>query len=233
MLRGRRSLYIGVFFVAALLAAALVYLGQPRTEIVRARSDIAVLTPITAEMVELVRVSPGQAPPNAARSLEAVVGRYASVPVLGGQDVDLRVLETTPGERAFGFGAPLPPAHVAFALPVEPGRAVGGALSPGTLVDVVAVPEPGSGSPAASPAVPSLLGQGLTVLAIRTPDGQALVDPSGRTERDRERVVVPPKLGSVIVAIPAAHLRDFAGAAASSSFYVALSPHSVPAATNR
>ena len=229
MSRGRRNVYIGIFFVAALIAAALVYLAQPRTEVVRARADIAVLTPITAEMVELVRVSPGQAPPHAARSMKAVVGRYASVPVLAGQDVDVRVLESTPGQRALGFGAPLAPGQVAFALPVEPGQAVGGALSPGALVDVVAVPSqatvPRAGS---SPPAPTLLGQRVTVLAVRTADGQALVDPS--TRGDRDRVAVPPKLGSVVVAIPAARLKDYAAAAARSLFYVALSPQGDPAA---
>jgi hypothetical protein len=37
-------------------------------------------------------------------------------------------------------------------------------------------------------------------------------------------VVVPPKLGSVVVAIPAARLADFATASLTSSFYLALDP---------
>jgi len=90
--RGRRSAYIVIFLVAALGAGVLAYLAQPRTEIVRARSDIAVLVPITADMLELVRVSPGDAAAQTARSLDAVVGRYASTPVLAGEDVDLRSL---------------------------------------------------------------------------------------------------------------------------------------------
>ena len=91
-------------------------------------------------MVELVRVSPLDAPPNTARTLDAVVGRYAALPILAGQDVDARAVEATPGSRAFGFGAPLAPGQVAFALPVEASQAVGGALSPGARVDVIAVP---------------------------------------------------------------------------------------------
>jgi Flp pilus assembly protein CpaB len=225
-MRARRGVYAAIFLVAALGASALVYFAQPRNGIVRAKVDIAVLTPITAEMVEVVSVSPADAPANAARSLDAVVGRYASVRVLAGQDVDVRVLEANPGQRAFGFGAPLEVGQVAFALPVEPGQAVGGALAAGARVDVVAVPNSlktqvsGADSPSAV-----VLGQGLVVLTIRTPEGRQLTDVP---DAARGGVVIPPKLGSVVVAIPAARLVDFAEAALSSTFYLALSPVAAP-----
>ena len=225
-MRARRSVYATIFLIAALGASALVYFAQPRNGIVRAKVDIAVLTPITAEMVEVVSVSPADAPANAARSLDAVVGRYASVPLLAGQDVDVRVLETNPGQRAFGFGAPLEVGQVAFALPVEPGQAVGGALVAGARVDVVAVPNAlktqvsGADSPSAA-----VLGQGLVVLTIRTPEGRQLTDVP---DSGRGGVVIPPKLGAVVVAIPAARLQEFAEAALSSTFYLALSPVAAP-----
>jgi pilus assembly protein CpaB len=173
-------------------------------------------------MVAMVNVSPADAPANAARSLDAVVGRYASVPILAGQDVDLRILETNPGQLAFGFEAPLEAGQVAFAIPVEPGQAVGGALAPGARVDVVAVPNAlktqisGSDSPSAV-----VLGQGLVVLTLRTHEGRQLND---ELVSESDRVVIPPKLGSVVVAIPAARLPEFAEAALSSTFYLALSP---------
>lgn len=220
-MRARRGVYTAIFVAAALGASALVYFAQPRNGIVRARVDIAVLTPISAEMTEVVTVSPADAPPNAARSLDAVVGRYASVPLLAGQDVDVRVLETNPGQLAFGFGAPLEAGQVAFALPVEPGQAVGGALVPGARVDVVAVPNAlktqvsGADAPSAV-----LLGQGLVVLTVRTPEGRHLTE----EESDSARVVIPSKLGSVVVAIPAARLSEFAEAALRSTFYLGLSP---------
>lgn len=221
-MRARRGVYLAFFLVAALGASALVYFAQPRNGVVRAKTDIAVLTPITAEMVEVVSVSPADAPPNAARSLDAVISRYTSVPILAGQDVDVRVLETNPGQLAFGFGAPLEAGQVAFAIPVEPGQAVGGALVPGARVDIVAVPNAlktqvsGADSPSAV-----VLGQGLVVLTIRTPEGRQLSD---EPASDTNRVVIPPKLGSVVVAIPAARLPEFAEAALSSTFYLALSP---------
>ncbi len=225
-MRARRGVYTAIFLAAAVGAMALVYVAQPRNGIVRAKVDIAVLTPITAEMVEMVSVSPADAPANAARSLDAVVGRYVSVAVLAGQDVDVRILETNPGQLAFGFGAPVEAGQVAFALQVEPGQAVGGALVAGARVDVVAVPNSlktqvsGSASPSAV-----VLGQGLVVLTIRTPEGRQLTD---APESDRGSVVIPPKLGSVVVAIPAARLSEFAEAALSSTFYLALSPDVAP-----
>lgn len=225
-MRARRGVYLAFFLVAALGASALVYIAQPRNGIVRAMTDIPVLTPITAEMVAIVSVSPADAPANAARSLDAVVGRYTSVPILAGQDVDVRVLETNPGQLAFGFEAPLELGQVAFAIPVEPGQAVGGALAPGARVDVVAVPNAlktqisGADSPSAI-----VLGQGLVVLTLRTPEGRQLSD---QLVSDTDRVVIPPKLGSVVVAIPAARLPEFAEAALSSTFYLALSPVAAP-----
>lgn len=222
-MRARRGVYAAIFFVAALASAALVYAAQPQNGIVRAKTDIAVLTPITADMVEIVQVSPADAPANAARSLDDVIGRYASVAILAGQDVDRRILEANPGQRTFGFGAPLEAGQIAFALPVEPGQAVGGALVPGARVDVVAVPNAlktqvtaGADSPSAV-----ILGQGLIVLTIRTPEGEPLTD---APEAERGNVVIPPKLGSVVVAIPAARLSEFAEAALGSTFYLALSP---------
>lgn len=219
----RRSIYLVVFAIAALAAGGLMYLSQPRTDIVRARADLAVLAPIAADDVELVRVAPADAPVNAARSLDEVVGRFAAVPILAGQDVDLRLLETTPGSRAFGFGAPLGAGQVAFALPVEPSAAVGGALVPGARVDVVAVPTSlrttsgGADAPGGT-----VLGQGLVVLALRTTDGAILRDPEADVAEGR--VVVPPKLGAVVVAIPAARVAEFATASVTSVFVLALSP---------
>ena len=225
-MKARRGVYLAFFLIAALGASALVYFAQPRNGIVRATTDIAVLTPITADMLQFASVSPADAPPNAARSLDAVVGRYASVPILAGQDVDVRVLETNPGQLAFGFQAPLEVGQVAFAIPVEPSQAVGGALVPGARVDVVAVPNTLktqlSGADSASALV---LGQGLVVLTLRTPEGKQL---SEATASDSNRVVIPPKLGSVVVAIPAARLPEFAEAALSSTFYLALSPVAPP-----
>jgi Flp pilus assembly protein CpaB len=221
-MRTNRGAYVAIFVVASLVAAGVYYLAQPRAEVVRARDDIAVLTPITAEMVELVRVSPGDGSTDAATSIDDVVGQYAAMPILGGQLVDRRALESTPGATTFGFGAPLPPGYVAFAIAVEPGQAVGGALTPGAVVDVIAVPNAlktlTSADPESTPEA-TVLGEGLVVLALRTIEGRALTDPSDGTQSTTS---LPPRLGSVVVAVPADELPGFASASLTSTMYLAL-----------
>ena len=218
-----RPAYIAIFVVASLVAAGVFWFAQPRAEAVRARTDIAVLTPITADMVELVQVPPAARPADAATSLDAVVGQYAAAPILAGQYLDTRSLEATPGQRTFGFGAALPPGHVAFALPVEPGQALGGALSAGALVDIVAVPNTlrQATAPAEDQPEAVVLGEGLVILALRTGEGQALTDADADSART---TALPPKLASVVVAIPADKLPDYATAVLTSTIYLALSP---------
>ncbi len=225
-MRIRRTPYIVVFLVAGLVAAGVFVFAQPRTDVVRAKVDVPQLTQISADMVETVRVSPADAPANAAHSVDEVVGQYAALPILAGQYVDRRSVEQTPGEQTFGFGAPLAAGQVAFALPVDPSQAVGAALAPGARVDVIAVPnalKTGIGSGAgASPPAANVLGQGYVILALRTADGQTLT--SGASTSGSGTVpLVAPKLGSVVIAIPAAREAEFATAALDSTFYLALS----------
>jgi Flp pilus assembly protein CpaB len=222
-MRTNRGAYVAIFVAASLVAAGVYYLTQPRAEAVRARADIAVLTAITADMVELVRVSPGDRPADAATSLEDVIGQYAAMPILAGQFVDRRALESTPGAQAFGFGAPLPPGYVAFAIPVEPGQAVGGALTRGAVVEVIAVPnalKTLSNADLGSEPEATVLGEDLVVLALRTVDGRALSGPSDGTQ---SVTALPPRRGSVVVAVPADELPRFASASLTSTMFLALS----------
>lgn len=225
-MRIRRTGYLVVFVVASLVAAGAYWLAQPRTEIVRATVDIPVFTQVTGDMIEVVRVSPAGAPPNAAHSIEAVIGRYAAMPILAGQDVDVRALEDVPGSQAFGFGAPLALGQVAFALPVSPEQAVGGALAPGARVDVIAVPDlPLPGTAAATDVTePIVLGQGLMVLALRSTEGTDLTVIAG----DDGAPAIAPKLGSIVVAIPVARLADYAAAIAGMEVYIALAQPASP-----
>ncbi len=228
-MRGRRTAYAVIFLVAGLATAGVFYVSQPGVEIVRARADIAPLTKITADMVETVRVAPADAPADAAHAVGDVVGQYTSVPILAGEDVDPRVLERTPGQLEFGFGAPLPAGMVAFALPLaDPAQAVGAALAPGAKVEVIAVPNAlktgADVGPAASAPTPAVMGEGITVLALRTADGQPLTDSGTGSSGGANAPLVPPKLGSVVVAIPAGQVPAFAAAALDSTFYLALAP---------
>ena len=204
-MKARRGVYIAFFLVAALGASALVYFAQPRNGIVRATVDIAVLTPITADMLEIVSVSPADAPPNTARTLDAVVGRYASVPILAGQDVDrpgardesrpigLRLRRATRGRpgrlrdpgRAGAGGWRRARARRPRRRRRRPERAQDSGL--GRRLAVGRRPRPGARRPGAPDA-----------------RGAPLTDDAGRPAA--ARVVIPPKLGSVVVAIPAARL---------------------------
>jgi Flp pilus assembly protein CpaB len=219
--RARRTAYIVIFVVACLVAGLLYYLQVPRASVVRATADIPAMTQITADMVETVKVAPVDVSTDAAQSTSQVVGQYAAMPILAGQEIDKRALDRTPGQQQFGFGAALDPGDVAFAIPIsDPSQAVGGALSPGAKVTVVAVPNALKNGVAASPAPTStVLGTNLTILALRTPNGQTFT----QTQSGSGIAAVPPKLGSVVVAIPAGQLSDFATAALSSTFYLALS----------
>lgn len=224
-MRVRRAPYIVVFLLAGLVAGGVYLFAQPRTEIVRARVDVPVMTQITADMVEVIRVSPADAPADAARSADEVVGTYAALPLLAGETVDRRALERTPGERALGFGAPLAAGQVAFALPVDPSEAVGAALAPGARVDVIAVPNAlktgTAAGPSASAPATAVMGQGYLILALRTADGQPLTAASASDSGTG--AFVAPKLGSVVIAIPAASEAEFATQALASTFYLALS----------
>ena len=213
--------------VASLVAAGVYYLAQPRADVVRARADIAVLTLVSADMVEVVRVSPSNRSDDAATSIADVVGQYAAMPILAGQFVDRRALESTPGGQVFGFGAPLPPDHVAFAIAVEPAQAVGGALTPGAIIDVIAVPNALKTLAADVETAPqaAALGDGLVVLALRSVEGQALTAPA---ESAQSATSLPPRLGSVVVAVPADELVDFASASLTSTLYLALSARADP-----
>ena len=220
-MRTNRGAYVAIFVAARLVAAGVYYVAQPRAEAVRARDDIAVLTPITADMVEVVSVSPGGASTDAAQSIDDVVGQFAAMPILAGQLVDRRAVESSPGARTFGFGAPLPAGYVAFAIAVEPGQAVGGALTPGAVVDVIAVPNSLKTLPADIESVPEaeVLGERVIVLALRSVEGRAMTDPSDGTQ---SATALPPRLGSVVVAVPADELPAFASASLTSTRYLAL-----------
>jgi DNA-binding LacI/PurR family transcriptional regulator len=103
--------------------------------------------------------------------------------------------------------------EVAFAIPVDAAQALGGAVSSGARVTVIAVPNP-SISPDGGQAEAAILGTNLRVIALRSHTGHPFRhDGTGGVESEA--------LGSVVLAIPAARLGAFAIAAASSKFYLA------------
>jgi hypothetical protein len=65
------------------------------------------------------------------------------------------------------------------------------------------------------------MGQGYLILALRTADGQPLT--AGPAGDSSTGALVAPKLGSVVIAIPAASEAEFATQALASTSYLALS----------
>jgi DNA-binding LacI/PurR family transcriptional regulator len=133
--------------------------------------------------------------------------------------LEIRAENMPPEPQAPGSDMALRPNEVAFAIAVDPSTAVGGALAPGARVSVVAVPNAlKSGAPTSGAQMSMILGTDLTILALRTPEGQAFTAVQAGSE-----VANPPRLGSVVLAIPEAKLAMFAAATATSTFYLALS----------
>ena len=75
--------------------------------------------------------------------------------------------------------------------------------------------------PSASTPATAVMGQGYLILALRTADGQPLTSRS--SGGSGTGALVAPKLGSVVVAIPATSEADFATQALAATFYLALS----------
>ena len=120
------------------------------------------------DIVELVRVAPVDVSTNAAQSTDQVVGEYAAMTILAGQEIDRRAREQTPGQQAFGFGATLDPGFDAFAIPVDPSPVVGSALSPLRQGHSRGCPERAQERGEAPPApTATVLGTNLTILALR------------------------------------------------------------------
>ena len=139
--------------------------------------------------------------------------------IQAGQELDTPAADKAPEQQTPGSGMTLRPNEVAFAIPVDPSTAVGGALAPGARVSVVAVPNAlESGTPISGALMSTILGTNLTILALRTPEGQAFT-----AVQAGSGVANPPRLGSVVLAIPEAKLAMFAAATVTSTFYLALS----------
>jgi hypothetical protein len=96
---------------------------------------------------------------------------------------------------------------------------VGGALKPGDLVDVLAIPNPAKEASLLDQPVspPTVLGKDVLVVGLRTDDGAAVVQ-TGATDGSNAG-----KAGSVLLAIPAGDEITYSGAMATSTFVLTLS----------
>ena len=178
-------------------------------------------------------------------------GRYAAWPLTAGEPVLARVLSADRSGGAVLAGLEVPAGYRAVAVPVQPAAAVGGMLARGDHVDVYATPLPGHTTPSGVSLPPSsgattavsngaaavgsadpptstdassaavLIGSDVVVLQLRSDDGQPLDDSSGDTVHGLN--FGTGKLGSVVLAVPAADVDRYASAVAEDSLYLALS----------
>jgi Flp pilus assembly protein CpaB len=198
--------------VAGLTAGALYFIGAQRIAMVVASRDVAVIRPLTAQDLEVRSVPPDALPAGAISSVDEVIGRVPSTPLWQGQPLVAHALADD--AATFHTGLTLRPGERAIAIPVVAVSAVGGAISPGARIDVLAVPLLGRAP--AGRAV-ELLAADALVLDVRTESGAPYVP------RPHDSAFAVDRIGSVIIAIAPADEIRFADRIATSTFVLAFS----------
>ena len=184
-----------IALVSGLAAGTLYHLAMRRTDVVVAAHDLEGGRPIERDELALRSFPLEVVPSGAVRELSEVIGSSLRSPLGSGQ----LVLRSTIGDDGSPFESGLrPPLGTrAVALPVAVAHALGGAVVPGTRVDVIAVPAPGR-APAGRQA--ELIAVAALVLDVRSDVGT----PFGRPKARSSMAVSTERLGSVVVAIPSA-----------------------------
>lgn len=211
-----QRILLGVALAAGLLAGGLYYAGSQRVGVLVAARDLDALHPLSADDVALRDLPPDALPEGAVSEVERVMGLTPRAPLTRGQFI----LAAGLGDQGATFrtGLAVPRGSRAVAVPLSPAQAVGGALPPGALVDVIAVPTPGR-APAGR--VAEVVATAALVLDVRAESGAALGLTEPSTARSGSSPLVE-RLGSIVVAIPAAEELRIADRIATSTFVVAL-----------
>jgi Flp pilus assembly protein CpaB len=207
----RRAL-LALALIAGFIAGALYFIGSQRVDVVVASRDVAVIRPLTAQDLDVRSVPPDALPLGALSRVDDVIGRVPIAPLWQGQPLVAHALADD--AATFHTGLMLRPGERAIAIPVAAVSAVGGALSPGARVDVIAVPLVGR-APAGR--VVELLAADALVLDVRTESG-APYQP-----RPQDVAFTVDRIGSVVIAITPADEIRFADRIATSTFVLAFS----------
>ncbi|MBC7292422.1 MAG: flagellar biosynthesis protein FlgA [Actinotalea sp.] len=179
---------VGLVLVAARLAAPP---PAPTVPVVVTAVDVAAGATLDAAALRVVAAPPGAVPDGAPRTVDAVVGREALVPLPAGLPV---VAEVLAGER---FAVPAPRGTVVVAVRLAD-PAVSGLLRPGDRVDLVT-----AATGAAQPVAADVVARGALVLD-RT-SVTATTGPLGLGSADGGAVLtvvaVPPEDGRRLAAV--------------------------------
>ncbi len=205
-----------VFFALALLAGALsgglYFSATQRVDIVVMARDVDVPRPLSKQDVEVRGLAADVVPDDAIRSLGDVVGLIPRTPMLRGQIVLARSVANELAD--FRAGQALGDGYRAVAIPVTAVGAVGGAIVPGSRVDVLAIPIAGR-APAGRSA--EVLVTGATVLDVRGESGAAFVPRDARMS-----TAAVDRIASVVIAIALVDEARLADRVATSTFVLAL-----------
>ena len=207
----RRSLLV-LALIAGAISGALYYIGAHRVPMVVAAQDVPAIRPLTAADLEVRSVPPDALPTGAVSNVDDAVGRVPIAPLWQGQPLVVQALAVD--AAVFHTGLTLRPGQRAIAIPVSAVSAVGGAISPGARVDVVAVPVIGR-APAGRGV--ELLAADVLVLDVRTESGNAYLSRRPDSTQATERI------GSVIIAISPGDEVRFADRIVTSTFVLAFS----------
>lgn len=207
---------LALAITSAVVAGVLYWIGARRVDVLTAASDLVPGRAIQAGDLEARSLPPDLLPPGTIVDPAAAIGRFPRAPIWKGQLLVGDAVTTVPA--AFDGGIELPPGYHAVAVPVTAGQALGGAVVPGSHVDVIAIPVQGKAP--AGRSTEMVLSAAL-VLDVRGEQG----GPFGRHPRTaRSGASVAERIGSVIVAVvPTAELR-IADRVATSTFVIALAP---------
>ncbi len=184
---------IAFAIVAGLVAGALYWLAVQRVPVAVAASDLPAGRAIAAGDLEMRDMPADLLPAGTIREAGAAVGRSLRGPLWKGQLVLSDGLASAPA--AFDGGVPIPVGYHAVAIPVDAAHALGGAIVPGSRVDVIAVP---AGGRAPAGRSTELLVRAALVLDVRGEQGGAFdrhpaLRGQGASVRER--------LGSVVIAV--------------------------------
>lgn len=207
----RRWLLV-IALVAGAIAGTTYLLADQRADVVVAGRDIAVPRALTRDDLVVHSVPADLVPEDAVRSVEAAVGLVPRAPLVRGQLVLGRGVAADVSELRSGL--PLVRGQRAIAIPVRAVDAIGGAILPGSRVDVLSVPVLGR-APAGR--TTELLIAGATVLDVRGESGAAFVEHDAKSQ-----AATGDRIASVVIAIPLDDEIRFADRIATSSFVLTL-----------
>lgn len=215
----RRTVYLSLCLVLSAIAGLFYYVQTHQSTALVATHDLSVGIRIQDTDVALRAVNPLSLGGEVLKRADQAVGQVVASPILEGQFIDARQVAPSKNAALLTSGLQVPSGYRIIGLPIAPSTAVGGALKPGDLVDIMAIPNP-SKAPAiveeAAP-VPITIGKNVLVVGLRTDQG-AQVDAS-----DRGLAAGNSKPESVLVAVPESDEGRYSVAIAGSTFVLALS----------